>query len=164
MWTLETVSVLLPEVFPMVGAAFSACFMVMILVVLYKALRRADFSNLFVEEGGGMSLTKFWQNVAYAAATVAFLASNISGKLSGTSTEMIWIIYLGTVAGNAVMSQWIATRYNQPTQQKERDYYGDYNTYPPGRGRPQGPGYPRPGPMMPSGPPDRRSSVADPDA
>lgn len=173
MWTLETVSVILPELFPIVGAVFAAIFMAMLVVILYKAMRHADFTNLIMsqDEDGGVSLTKFWQNVAYAAATFAFLASSVSKNLSGGANEMIWMIYLGTVASSAVMSKWVSMRYSQPAnQQRDRDYYGDYNTFPPGRGRPSpGGGYPRPGPSMPSGPPrapqtgGRGSQIADPD-
>jgi hypothetical protein len=103
---------ILPHLFPVVGAVFSFLFMTVVVFILIKGIRGIRVADLF-EFGGEASLSKFWQNVAYAAATIAFLAVNISGNLTGGTLEVVWLIYLGVVASNAVLSKWISVKYDR---------------------------------------------------
>ena len=108
---LELASIL-PHLFPIVGAVFSFLFMTVVVFILIKGIRGIRVADLF-EFSGEASLSKFWQNVAYAAATIAFLAVNISGNLTGGTLEIVWLIYLGVVASNAVLSKWISVKYDR---------------------------------------------------
>jgi hypothetical protein len=81
---------------------------------MMKAGRKMDMTELFKNEKTGLlSHTKFWSNVAYFAATLAFLNLNLfnSGAVSGV-LEFIWVIYLGVVASNAIASKWISYKYS----------------------------------------------------
>lgn len=129
---IAELATLMPYVFPIIGTVFSAIFILLIIVILAKALKTSDIRGLFTsqDEQGGISLTKFWQNIAYGAATVAFLSLNMAGKATGASLEIVWVIYLGIVASNAVLSKWISMKYSGPQQPKERDYTGPYDRYP----------------------------------
>jgi len=88
--------------------------MVIIFVIFVKALRGSNLSDLFVgERKGELSMTKFWTNVAYFAATLAFLAFNLmnQGTGQGDNNVMLWLVYLGTVGANAIASKWLALKY-----------------------------------------------------
>lgn len=54
-----------------------------------------------------VSHTKFWSNVAYAAATAVFL---YKGFTDGLSTE-IWLIYLGVVGAHSAVSKYLSYRH-----------------------------------------------------
>lgn len=58
---------------------------------------------------GNLSHTKIWTNVAYFAATIAFMYEAI---FSGNpfSWEM-WLIYLGTLGGHNVLSKLLSMKY-----------------------------------------------------
>lgn len=131
----ETLPIILPFAFQLVGAGFAVVFIVILLIILLKGIGTISVRDLFQSSGdGGTSLTKFWQNVAYMAATISFLAINIAGSVSGASIEMIWVIYLGIVASSAVLSKWIAVKYNRTEEREGPD--GEYRTfYPPQRYR-----------------------------
>jgi hypothetical protein len=82
-----------------------------------------DMTELYKNEvNNRLSHTKFWSNVAYFAATVAFLSLNLfnSGSTSGV-LEAVWVIYLGVVASNAVASKWISHRYRGYQERYYRD-------------------------------------------
>lgn len=123
---IPDVSQLLPYLFPIVGTIFSCTFIIIILLVLVRALYKNDISTLFLDEDSlptkRISTTKFWQNVAYAAATVAFLGINLAtvGN-SAAPIEIVWIIYLGVVASNAVMSKWIGAKYHYQADKDKLD-------------------------------------------
>mgnify|MGYP001176922241 FL=1 len=124
---------ILPHLFPIVGAVFSFLFMTVVVFILIKGIRGIRVADLF-EFSGEASLSKFWQNVAYAAATIAFLAVNISGNLTGGTLEIVWLIYLGVVASNAVLSKWISVKYDrgQPDpRDRQRPGRYDRNEYDP---------------------------------
>ena len=129
---LETLPLILPFVFQLVGATFAVVFVTILTIILLKGIGTINVSDLFRSSGdGGTSLTKFWQNIAYMAATIAFLAVNIAGGIPGASIEIIWVIYLGVVASNAVLSKWLSLKYNRT---EERESNGEYfTTYPPQR-------------------------------
>ncbi len=122
---------ILPHLFPIVGAVFSFLFMTVVVFILIKGIRGIRVADLF-EFSGEASLSKFWQNVAYAAATIAFLAVNIGGNLTGGTLEIVWLIYLGVVASNAVLSKWISVKYDRGSTDRggQRDRY-DRNEYDP---------------------------------
>lgn len=64
-----------------------------------------------VTDAGGKTLshTKLWANVAFAAATAAF----IKQAWAGTITAEIWWAYLGCVAGAATASKFLSLQYRQ---------------------------------------------------
>lgn len=119
---LEMLPLILPYAFQLIGVVFAAIFLIALLVVLLRGARTINARELFSSAAdGGTSITKFWQNVAYAAATVAFLAINITGNVAGASLEVIWLIYLAVVASNAVLSKWISVKYNRTEERKTDD-------------------------------------------
>ena len=61
-----------------------------------------------------LSMTRFWMNVAYFCATLAFLAINLRAVNNEKITDlpMLWLIYLGTVASNSVANKWISAKYS----------------------------------------------------
>lgn len=67
-----------------------------------------------VTDAGGRTLshTKMWANVAYAAATFAFVRQAWVGTITGE----IWWAYLGCVGGAAVASKYLALKYRHPSQ------------------------------------------------
>ena len=110
--------------FNIISSTFLSLFLVILFVVMLKAGRKMDMTELFKnEKTGQLSHTKFWSNVAYFAATLAFLSLNLfsSGAISGT-LEFIWIIYLGVVASNAVASKWISHKYNGSQENRQPEY------------------------------------------
>lgn len=110
--------------------------MLILMIILLKGARSINTNDLFASAAdGGTSLTKFWQNVAYAAATIAFLAINISGSIAGASIEIIWFIYLAVIGSNAVLSKWLSLKYNRTEERKTDDEW--FVSYPPKR-RPRG--------------------------
>lgn len=58
---------------------------------------------------GGMSHTKVWANIAYAAATVAFLYD----VYDGGADDMIWLVYLGSVGVSATASKFLSLKYGK---------------------------------------------------
>lgn len=102
----------------LVGALFASVFTGFILVVFIRAISKVDLTNLFKRDGTDeISSTKFWTNVAYCAATMAFLAMSLLNSSSNNldSQSVIWLIYLGVVASNAVASKWMSLKYNSST-------------------------------------------------
>jgi hypothetical protein len=57
--------------------------------------------------GQTLSHTKFWANVGYLAATVAFLKQ----AWGGSSNVDIWWAYLGCVAGASTASKYLSLKY-----------------------------------------------------
>lgn len=65
-------------------------------------------SDLVQDAGTGqLSHTKLWANIAYAAATVAFVKQAWAGTLTGE----IWLFYLGVVGAHGTLSKLISMRY-----------------------------------------------------
>lgn len=116
---------------------FTAFFMLIVAVLLLKGLRKLDLKGLFVDRPHDhhISSSKFWSNVAYFVATVAFLAINITAPGSA-SLEFIWVIYLGIVASAAVASKFLALRYNGAVDlaKAQSENRGGYDQYGYGRG------------------------------
>lgn len=110
---LETVQFLVSNAFTIVGGAFATLFMIVVFFVFVKALRQHNLGDLFQGEiKKEISLTKFWSNIAYFAATIAFLALNLMPvAITGISLEMIWLIYLGTIGGNAMINKLMVLKY-----------------------------------------------------
>lgn len=103
--------------FTIVGGVFSVAFMIVIFFIFVKALRGSNLQDLFAGEvKKELSMTKFWTNVAYFAATVAFLAANLVAQSNGESMVLIWLIYLGTVGANAIASKWLVLKYGSPEE------------------------------------------------
>ena len=65
-------------------------------------------SDLVTDAGSNtLSHTRVWANVAYAAATVAF----VKQAWTGTITAEIWWAYLGCVASAATASKFLSLKY-----------------------------------------------------
>ncbi len=66
--------------------------------------------DLITDAGTGqLSHTKLWTNIAYAAATVAFL--RISMFSDAPSSPDIWLVYLGVVGASGVSSKFLSLKY-----------------------------------------------------
>jgi hypothetical protein len=90
---------------------------------MLKLGKKIDMTELFRDEASShLSHTKFWSNVAYFAATLAFLSLNLFSTTTPDSFEMIWLIYLGVVASNAVANKWIKHKYNAFQTKKQPTY------------------------------------------
>lgn len=106
--------------FLMVGSAFAALFMIMVLRVFVKGLRGLDFGELFRGDvKKELSLTKFWTNIAYFTATVAFIGKIFMTPGTSETDNILWLIYLGGVGSNAIAAKWLGLKYagafqNQP--------------------------------------------------
>ena len=65
-------------------------------------------SELIRDPGTGqLSHTKLWTNIAYCAATVAFMRM----AWAGTLTSDMWLWYLGVVGAHNAISKLISMRY-----------------------------------------------------
>lgn len=66
--------------------------------------------DLITDAGTGqLSHTKIWTNIAYAAATAAFIKGTM---LSDHPTDFnLWLIYLGIVGGHNIASKLISMIY-----------------------------------------------------
>lgn len=93
------------------AGVFMSIIMLIVSVFMFNGLRKLDLSHLFTSESTGqISSTKFWTNISYFVATVAFLTVNIFAP-GAASLEMIWLIYLGVVASSASVSKLLALRF-----------------------------------------------------
>lgn len=92
---------------------FMAAFIIMLLWGFVKGVARMSMKDLFIDERSGhISHTKYWSNVAYLSATVAFLVLNLFYfKEIEKYVELLWIIYLGVVASSATISKLISYKY-----------------------------------------------------
>lgn len=67
--------------------------------------------GLITDAGTGLlSHTKLWTQVAYLAATLAFLRLVFSDTPPGAD---IWLIYLGIVGGHNIASKVISMKYKK---------------------------------------------------
>lgn len=112
--TLPTLNPLLQNPFVLISSVFVCIFLLALTYILFKSLKKFNMADLFVENSTNkISHTKFWSNIAYFASTIAFLSLNLfSTQGSNSGMEIIWLIYLGVVASNAVASKWISYKYN----------------------------------------------------
>lgn len=100
---------------------FIITFTMLMLIVFVKSLYRLDPADLFKYGNTGLvSHTKFWGNMAYFAATVAFVSINLLYfKEFQQNIEMIWLIYLSVVASNNIANKLIAYKYGNNTTGNE---------------------------------------------
>ena len=83
--------------------------------------------DLVTDAGGKtFSHTKIWSNIAYAAATAAF----IKQAWAGTITAEIWWAYLGCVASAATASKYLSLKYRHPVGASYTEPSGPYGAYP----------------------------------
>lgn len=69
--------------------------------------------ELITDAGTGqLSHTKLWTNIAYAAATFAFLKLVISDRPPGID---LWLVYLGIVGAHNVTSKLLSMRFGGKT-------------------------------------------------
>lgn len=111
---MELMKLLIDNSFTLIGTGFVGLFMLLVAGFFFNALRKVDLTTLFLTDEPGVrkvSSTKFWTSVAYFVATVAFLAANFVAPV-GASLEIIWAIYLSTVAGHAAFSKYIGQRFS----------------------------------------------------
>lgn len=88
-------------------------FIIALVVEFINGSRKTSYKDLFVDERSGQfSHTKYWSNVAYLVATVVFLYLHMFmiDKIA-SQLEMLWLIYLGVVAGNASVNKLISYKY-----------------------------------------------------
>lgn len=120
------ISPLLSNPFILISSIFVTIFLLVLTYILFKSLQKINVADLFIESSSQkISHTKFWSNIAYFASTIAFLSLNLfSNNATSGGMEIIWLIYLGVVASNAVASKWISYKYsgnNQNTPEKESE-------------------------------------------
>lgn len=110
---MELTKLLIDNAFTLIGTGFVGLFMLLVAGFFFNALRKVDLTSLFITDEPGsrkVSSTKFWTSIAYFVATVAFLAANFVAPVGG-SLEIIWAIYMSTVAGHAAFSKWLGTKF-----------------------------------------------------
>lgn len=128
--SVEFLQTLVENSFMAAAGVFTAFFMLVVSVFLFKGLRKLDLKGLFLDNPTDkhISNSKFWSNVAYFVSTVAFLAINLAAP-GAQSLEFIWVVYLGVVASAAVASKFLSLRYSaagQLTHQQEMEH--DYSS------------------------------------
>ena len=67
-------------------------------------------SDLVTNSDGKFSHTKFWANVAYAAATYKFIAFEAPAD--------IWLIFLGIVGAHGATSKFLSLKYGGGTNEE----------------------------------------------
>lgn len=107
-------SQILSNTFNVISSIFLSLFLIVLFYVMINATRKMDMTDLFKRgHAQRVSHTKFWSNIAYFAATLAFLSLNVIGEGAQSGViEAVWIIYLGVVASNDIASKWITNKYN----------------------------------------------------
>lgn len=68
-----------------------------------------------VTRNGGLSHTKLWANVGYAAATLSFVRLNWMGQ---AATE-VWWAYLSCVAGAVTASKFLSLKYGAAAHKED---------------------------------------------
>jgi hypothetical protein len=121
--TIQMINPLLNNPFVLLSSIFVTIFLLVLTYILFKSLRKINVADLFVERSTNkISHTKFWSNIAYFASTIAFLSLNLfSNQATSGGMEIIWLIYLGVVASNAVASKWISYKYSGNTTTNKDD-------------------------------------------
>lgn len=107
---------------------FMVAFIIALFVGFVKGMSRIDPKHLFTDgTSGRISHTKYWANVAYLSATVAFLIINLFYfKEAKDQIEVLWLIFLGVVASNSSLSKFIGLKYGaQAKDQTERSFQDD---------------------------------------
>lgn len=100
------------------GIIVSTVFVVVMLHVLLVAMRGRDFSRLMIDSTTGkMSHNKFWSNIAFTMATIAFINYNFSDSKPEHLVE-IWVIYLSVIGGVDIFKTFI----HQRNKEKRMDY------------------------------------------
>lgn len=153
--------------FIVVGGTFAAAFMILIFIIFVKALKGSNLSDLFkAETSNELSMTKFWTNVAYFSATLAFLAFNLLNQESGESVVMLWLVYLGVVGSSAIASKWLSLKYAPPGTTMVSNDPNSGLVYPPAMGGQPVPPGPAPGVFvpLPAAPPQPAAVVTPPSA
>lgn len=85
---------------------------VILIAVFTTSLKNIQLAELFESTGTGkISHTKFWANVAYFVATIAFVDINFKPSPPEYLVEL-WFVYLATVAGNASISKFLSLKYS----------------------------------------------------
>ena len=124
---------ILSNPFVLISSIFVTIFLLVLTFILFKSLHKINVADLFIEGNTKkISHTKFWSNIAYFASTIAFLSLNLfSNQATSGGMEIIWLIYLGVVASNAVASKWISYKYNGNKESPERTYndYEDHSNH-----------------------------------
>ena len=93
-------------------------FIIILVIEFVNGSRKTNVQELFIDERSGkFSHTKYWSNVAYLVSTVVFLYMHmfLLDKI-GDHIEMLWLIYLGVVAGNASVNKLISYKYGGAAQ------------------------------------------------
>lgn len=94
---------------------------VILIAVFATALKNIQLAELFESTTGTgkISHTKFWANVAYFVATIAFVDINFKPSPPEYLVEL-WFVYLATVASNASISKFLSLKYSNQNADTER--------------------------------------------
>lgn len=115
------------------GTVIMTIMLAFIIVLVFEFIngsRKTSFRELFIDERSGkFSHTKYWSNVAYLVATVVFLYMHMFmlDKITN-QLEILWLIYLGVVAGNASMNKLISYKYGAMSKNQNNPY--GHQSYP----------------------------------
>jgi len=130
---LEFLKTLVENSFMAAAGIFTALFMLIVSILLFKGMTKLDLKGLFTENPGDrfISNSKFWSNIAYFVSTIAFLAINIAAP-GAASLEFIWVVYLGVVGASAAVHKFLSLRYSaagmiarQEAQEAQEYEYSD---------------------------------------
>lgn len=88
------------------GLLVSSIFLVVMTFVLIRALKGCNLSRLVTNDDGKLDQQKFWNNIAFIVATIAFVKYNFESPTPPFITEL-WMIYLTVLGGQSAFSMWL---------------------------------------------------------
>lgn len=108
----ETLRFIVANSIIIAGSIFASACIIMVLHVFVKGLKGLDFGDMFRGDvKQEVSLTKFWTNIAYFTATVAFIGKIFMSPGTTEADNILWLIYLGGVGSNAIAAKWLGLKY-----------------------------------------------------
>lgn len=107
------------------GLIVSAVFITMMTVILYKSLKGRDVTQLMVDPATDkFSHHKFWTNIAYLLASIAFIRFNFAPDQSQYIVE-IWLVFLTVIGGTDVFSAFMKYKTRAKEMESNQSYYDD---------------------------------------
>lgn len=113
-----------------VESIFTVGLMVGLTIIFVRAIHGLELDEMFTSHGSGkLSHTKFWANIAYLVATLAFIRLNFTEERPAYLPEL-WLIYIALTSGNAMASKWISLKYKYSGKNEEsQEVYPRYDPY-----------------------------------